>query len=123
MIASRLPPSRFLGSLASAIHTPSFNCFVSTARRFFFSRRWETMIFKGDPAVDFKVSRCFCLIYCREVNRSNIEELHDLVCKGLEQFVAAQMDLPEACDEVALPLLQRGVVTDIVRLYRPAIHS
>lgn len=51
MIASKLPPTRLSGDIATVIHTPCFNCFVSTAKRFFLSRRWETMIFDGDPAM------------------------------------------------------------------------
>jgi hypothetical protein len=52
MIASRLPPSRFRGSVAASIHTASFNCFISTVKGFFFSRRWQTLIVNGDPGVD-----------------------------------------------------------------------
>jgi hypothetical protein len=75
------------------------------------------MIFDGDPGVDFKASRFMCLIWCDGVNRTNIEELHDAMCNGIDMFAAAPLDLEEACDEAALPLLEKGVVTDIVRMY------
>jgi len=52
MIACNLPPSFFLRSLATAIHTPAFNCFVGTARNGWFLNRWATFIFDGDPGVD-----------------------------------------------------------------------
>jgi len=77
MITSRLPPSRIFGSVAAAIHTTSYNCFVSTARRMFISSRWETMIFEGDPGVDPRIKQCFRASYAKGLSRSQVYALHD----------------------------------------------
>src|SRR5664280_1560737 len=78
MIVSRLPPSRFTGDIATSIHTHAFHCFVSTARHFVVSRRWETMIFDGDPGVD-KLIPCARLFYPAGFKRDDIYDIHEII--------------------------------------------
>lgn len=72
MIVSRLPPSRFLGSVAASIHTPVFKCFVNTARPLFISRQLETMIFEGDLGDQDGFSRFARFFYRPEFSPASI---------------------------------------------------
>ena len=110
MIASRLPPSLFLGSIATTIHTPAFNCFVSTARRFFALRRWETVIFLGDPGVDQVTVPRMRFFYRSGLNALSIWAIHDAFCFQLNEMGDTGVPLVDAAAVVLDDLIRRDIV-------------
>src|SRR5664279_2066135 len=108
MIVSRLPPSRFTGDIATSIHTHAFHCFVSTARHFVVSRRWETMIFDGDPGVD-KLIPCARLFYPAGFKRDDIYDIHEIIGDMLNEMGEDGKSLIDAAALVIRTALENGV--------------
>lgn len=110
MIASRLPPSRVFGGVATAIHTSSFRCFVSTARKFLASRRWETVIFSGDPALRDALAPCAWRFYPTGFKRDDIYRIHDASSEWLNDLGGSRSSLTEAASAVIrISLENRGI--------------
>jgi len=97
VIVCNLPPSVFLGSLATAIRTPAFNCFVGTSRNGWFLNRWATFIFEGDPSVDKRPKLCGSVGYKRGLARAARLTAHQKLCERLdtmgEQGMPLDLDL------------------------------
>ena len=84
MIASKLPPSRVLGSVATTIHARKFRCFVSTARRFFISLQWEVAVFAGDPGVDEVIRLLAQARYSKRLPKEEIYRAHDAIADHID---------------------------------------
>jgi hypothetical protein len=115
VIASHLPPSRFLGSVGTSIHTPAFNCFISTARSLFSSRRWQTAIIKGDPGVDKHCQMFTRLFYRRGLEKIVVWKIHDALATHIDGLGDSGIPLNEAInslllDEVFAELFRRGII-------------
>jgi hypothetical protein len=115
MITSRLPPSRFRGSVATSIHTDSFNCFVSTVRGLIFSRRWQTLIVNGDPGFDKHCKAFARFFYQRGLSETDVWMIHDALAATLSDLGESGMTLEEAMDSLLLngpfsELFKRGTV-------------
>jgi hypothetical protein len=104
MIASKLPP--WWSCIATAIHTKSFNCFVSTAKHLFV-RRWSTRIFRGDPAVDTNCRTVCQVVYRKGLTRQEIYLLHDELSEGINLMGENGVTLPDAVESV-LAEFERG---------------
>lgn len=98
MIISRLSPSRLLGSIASTIHTPGFRCFISTTRILFISRRWETVVFEGDPADGKHLLSRVRLVYSKGYLPPTIYELHDTLAEEFNKLGDTGMSLIDAAE-------------------------
>jgi len=83
MIVSRVPPSLFLGSIAACIHTSSYRCLVSTARRFFLSRRWEITVFVGDPSIDDAIRLLARASYPRRMRKCEVYNAHEAIAERI----------------------------------------
>ncbi len=114
MIVSRLPPSDPNGDLAATIHTPAFNCFVSTA---LVDGQWETLVFEGDPGVDKNSSAILRLMHPADCDAHDAAILNELVAVGLDVFGEAGLNLSEASESVAQKLIRKGVV---IRVFWPS---
>jgi len=85
MIRSKLPPSRFLGSVATTVSCPAFACFVSTSRCAFLTSYWETAIFELSPSNDLKMKLRIRFGYPCKLRREGSELLHDMICTDLDR--------------------------------------
>jgi hypothetical protein len=83
MIVSRVPPSRVLGSVAACIHTSSYRCFVSTARRFVLSRQWEIAVFAGDPSIDNALRLLARASYEKRMRRREVYNAHEAIAERI----------------------------------------
>ena len=83
MIVSRVPPSRFLGSVAACIHTSYYRCFVSTAQHFFLSRKWEIAIFVGDPKIDNAIRLLAQALYAKGMRKADIHRAHEAIAERI----------------------------------------
>ncbi len=83
MIVSRLPPSRWLGSVATCIHAPNFKCFLSTARRSFISRQWEIAVFVGDPATDKSIRLLARASYTKGMPKQEVYKAHETITQHI----------------------------------------
>jgi hypothetical protein len=83
VISSRLPPSRWLGSVATCIHAPNFSCFLSTARRFFISRQWEIAVFVGDPSIDKSIRLLAQASYAKGMPRPEVYKAHEAITEHI----------------------------------------
>jgi hypothetical protein len=83
MIVSRVPPSRFLGSVAACIHTSYYRCFVSTARRFFVSRRWEIAVFVGDPKIDNAIRLLAQASFAPRMRKADVYGAHEAIAERI----------------------------------------
>lgn len=110
MIASRLPPEPPDGRLATAIHTATFNCFISTAP---VNSRWETVIFEGDPGIDRSSSARLRMLHPADCDPHDAALLNEIVSTGLDMFGEAGVSLSDACERVAWGLIGRGVVVHV----------
>ena len=84
MITSRLPPSRWLGSVAATICCPAFSCFVSSSRVLFVTAYWETAIFSVSPTNELKMTLRVRFGYPSKLKRKGRQLLHDIVCSKLD---------------------------------------
>ena len=122
MIISRLLPSRWLGSVAITIHSRAFSCFVSTARRFWISRRWETLIIEGDPAADGSCPLAIRFFYLPVANKQSIWMVHEFMCRELDELGEAGTSLDDAIQVVLQHLIRRELVT-AERVFRPSTRN
>ena len=107
MIACRLPLSDPNGDIATAIHTPAFHCFVSTA---LVDGQWETLIFEGDPGVDEDWSPCLRFLYPADCDAHDAGLMNELVAVSLDMFGEAGIKLLDAGEEVAQSLIRKGIM-------------
>ncbi len=110
MIVSRLPPDPPDGDVACAIHTPTFNCFVSTSPD---NGRWETMIFEGDPGVDDNWSPCLRFVHPADCDAQDAALLNEAIAFGLDLYGDAGVTLEEAGKKVFWTLVRKGVALQI----------
>ena len=94
-------------------HT-AFNCFVSTARRFFFSRRWETAIFNGDPGVDKNCKIHARFFYQRGLNPTSVWVIHDVLASKLSDLGDSGIALQDASELSLCDLLKRNIIEPTV---------
>lgn len=112
MIASKLPPSRLLGSVAAAVHTKSFMCFVSTARTLIFFGPWETAVYRGDPAVSTSVKMLAKAFYKSDAERQVIHQLHDKLVAELDALGESGRELGEAVASVLMRWKAERVISE-----------
>jgi len=110
VIASELPPSRILKSIATAIHTKSFNCFVSTARHLILWNLWNTQIYLGDPSMDKQIKLCLRIVYTKNLARDQIYEIHRNLSRQINEYGDIGMDLGSAMGNAYRRLLDAGFV-------------
>ncbi len=116
MIVSKYPPSRFLKSVSTSIHSKQFRCFISTAMRGLFPRQCCTVIFRGDPAVD-RSSRSFVeFTYRGPMETSRRLGLHDHIAQQIDDLGEEGFDLYDAVRGVYLGLKSREIVRPIPQL-------
>ena len=84
MIVSKLPPSRFLGSVAATVSCPAFKCFVSTSRVLFVTSHWETAIFLVSPANELDMALFARVGHPGKLNRKGSKLVHDILCWKLD---------------------------------------
>lgn len=113
MIDSKIPAGSLLGGCATSIRTPTFNCFVSTARRFFISNRWETMILDGIVGVDktMRSVRSCARVFYAKIERAAVYEMHDELAQLLDSAIESGATVSEAAELVLRELVWRGLNT------------
>jgi hypothetical protein len=110
VIATELPPSRFLKSIATALHTKSFNCFVTTARHLILWNLWNTQIYLGDPGVDKQFKLCLRIVYTKGLQRAQIYDIHRRLSAQIDEYGDIGMDLGSAMGNAYRQLLDAGFV-------------
>jgi hypothetical protein len=105
MIVSRLPPAEPSGDVAASIHTPTFNCFVSTAPA---NGKWETLIVQGDPGVDEQVIPCARLFYPAAFQRADVYKIHDSISDLLNNAGESGTSLVEVAAFIVRAALTMG---------------
>ena len=114
MIVCNLPPSLLLGSLATAIRTPAFNCFVGTSRNGWFLNRWATFIFDGDPSVDKRLKLCGSVGYKRGLAKAARLTAHQKLAERLDAMGQQGMPLELALKSVVSDFEARGIIEPVL---------
>ena len=110
MIVCNLPPSFFLGSLATAIRTPAFNCFVGTSRNGWFLNRWATFIFEGDPRVDKRPKLCGSVGYKRGLAKAARLAAHQKLAERLDAMGEQGIPLDVALKSIFNDFEAHGII-------------
>ncbi|HEV2732268.1 MAG TPA: hypothetical protein VGV15_19730 [Terriglobales bacterium] len=113
MIVCNLPPSFFLGSVATAVHTKSFNCFVSTARNGRLLNRWATLVLDGDPAVDKQYKLRGSVGYRKDVTKAARLAAHRELVERLDATGEQGSLLALALEAIFKDFEDRGIIEPV----------
>src|SRR5271165_2766560 len=101
VIVSKLPPSRFFGSVATTVSCPAFTCFVSTSRVLLVTARWETAVFLVSPANELDMALFARVGHPGKLSRKGSKLVHDIFCWKLDnQGEASHKALGECLSSV-----------------------
>lgn len=100
---------------STQIHGPCFDTFVFSHRRSVLSRRWQAEVNDGDPMITGKLVPYVCLVYRKELTRSQIAAAHDDLVKLLSDLADEGTSLSDAVSAVAGVLIRMGRVESFHR--------
>lgn len=110
MIVCNLPPSFFLGSLATAIRTPAFNCLLATSRNGWCLNHWAAFIFEGDPSVDKRPKLCGSVGYKRGLAKAARLTAHQELAERLDTMGEQGMPLELALKSIFHDFQAHGII-------------
>jgi hypothetical protein len=117
MITSRLPPTRFFGSVTTTLSCPAFACFVSTSRRLFVSAYWETAFFEVSPTNDSDMRLRLRFGYPCKLQRRGVEILHDMCCSKLDKIAETTHEPLSDCLKPLIAELRENNVISWIMVY------
>jgi|SRR5208283_1800318 len=110
MITWQRPPSALLGSMAASIDTPSFRCFVSTARNSLFSRQFSVLIHEGEATLRRTERDAAKVLYTPSLSREDRIVIHQRIVDTLNQLGESGIPFEQAVNSVLSDLLAEGLI-------------
>ncbi len=102
------------GAKCGTIHTDTFKCVVSTAKEGLLEKQ-STMLLEGDMIQDrANCMPCGKITYTSSLGSSDRLELHDNICKRLDELGENGLTLRETLDRIIEELEEQGVVNEAV---------